>query len=110
MEKVKLIFYFILGGIVVALTTYFGSERRGILAAFIAMFPSVTVLTLLTIYLEAGTDSVISYVKGLLLLTPPWMLYLLSLVYILPRYGFLTAILVGVIIYFSLASILMFLI
>lgn len=106
--EAKLLFYFILGGSVVSLTTYFGSEDKGILAAFIAMFPSVTVLTLSTIYLEAGVRPVLSYIRGLLLLTPAWILYLICLVYIAPRHGFWPALASGVALYLVLAWLIAF--
>ncbi|MDI3484146.1 MAG: hypothetical protein PWQ74_733 [Methanobacteriaceae archaeon] len=106
--NIKLIFYFILGGIVVSLTTYFGSKEKGVLAAFIAMFPSVTVLTLSTIYLEAGMRPVLSYLKGLLILTPVWIIYLICLVYMAPKHGFWPALVSGVALYLILAWLITF--
>ncbi len=106
--SIKFFLYFILGGTVVSLATYFGSKERGLLAAFVAMIPSVTVLTLSTIYLEAGTGAIISYVKGLLLLTPTWILYLLCLMYLLPKHGFTVALVSGVVVYLVLASLITF--
>lgn len=108
LESIKLLFYFILGGIVVSLTTYFGSENKGVLAAFIAMFPSVTVLTLSMIYLETGIRPVLSYIRGLLLLTPAWILYLICLVYIAPRHGFWPALASGVVLYLVFAGLIVF--
>jgi len=108
LEATKLIFYFILGGVVVSLTTYFGSEDKGVLAAFIAMFPSVTVLTLSMIYLEVGMRPVLSYLKSLLLLTPAWILYLICLVYIAPRHGFWPALASGVFLYLVIAGLIAF--
>jgi hypothetical protein len=45
--SVKLLaLYFVVGGVIVAAVTYFGSQGKGLLAAFVAFFPSVTVVTL----------------------------------------------------------------
>lgn len=107
-EAIKYLIYFILGGAVVAVATYFGSERKGLLAAFFAMFPFVTAFTFYTIYSAAGSEAVASYVKGLLLLTPVWILYLVSVLYLLPKYDFWIALAVGVAIYMILASIIVF--
>ena len=37
-EGLKLLIYFLVGGSILTLVTYFGSKDKGILAAFIAMF------------------------------------------------------------------------
>jgi len=47
--------YFFVGGTTVTLVTYFGSQaNKGALAAFIAFFPALTVITLCTIYWHEG--------------------------------------------------------
>lgn len=104
-EIIKYLIYFILGGLIVVIATYFGSEKKGLIAAFFAMFPFVTAFTLFTIYSAAGLDAVTSYVKGLLILTPIWILYLICVMYLLPKYGFWVSLAAGVIIYITIASI-----
>ncbi len=106
LEVIKYLLYFVLGGSIVAVTTYFGSEKKGLLAAFFAIFPFITGITLFTVYSAAGLDAVTSYVKGLILLTPVWILYLVCVLYLLPRYGFWTALTAGIIIYIIFAVIL----
>jgi uncharacterized membrane protein (GlpM family) len=107
-ELTKFVGYFIFGGLILSIVTYFGSREKGLIAAFFAMFPVVTALTLFTIYSEAGSEAVITYVKGLLLLTPVWLLYLLCMIYLLPKYGFWIALISGVFLYLVLALILVF--
>lgn len=104
----KYLIYFFLGGSIVAIATYFGSEKKGLLAAFFAMFPFITAFTLFTIYSASGSDAAVSYLKGLLLLTPVWILYLVLILYLIPKYNFWIALAVGIIIYMILASILVF--
>lgn len=106
MEAIKYLLYFVLGGTIVAVTTYFGSEKKGLIAAFFALFPFITAITLFTVYSAAGLDAVTSYVKGLILLTPIWILYLICVLYLLPRYGFWVALTSGIIIYVIFAVIL----
>jgi len=98
-ETLKYVIYFILGGLVVVLATYFGSERKGLMAAFFAMFPFVTAFTIFTIYSAAGSEAVINYVRGLLLLTPVWILYLLIILYLVPKHDFWISMAIGVFIY-----------
>ncbi|MEN6294079.1 MAG: DUF3147 domain-containing protein [Methanobacterium sp.] len=102
-EIIKYAIYFILGGSIVTIATYFGSEKQGLLAAFFAMFPFVTAFTLFTIYYAAGLDAVSSYITGLLILTPVWILYLICILYLLPKYGFWVSIGIGVAIYLAIA-------
>jgi uncharacterized membrane protein (GlpM family) len=104
-ESLKYLIYFILGGLVVTLATYFGSEKKGLLAAFFAMFPFVTAFTIYTIYSAAGSEAVIYYIKGLLILTPAWVIYLIIVLYLAPKYDFWISLAIGVIIYMIIASI-----
>lgn len=104
-EIIRYLVYFILGGFIVAVATYFGTEKQGLLAAFFAMFPFITAFTLFTIYSAAGLDAVSSFVMGLLILTPVWILYLICILYLLPKYGFWVSIGFGVVIYLVIALI-----
>jgi len=94
-----LLLYFIIGGIVVSTTVFIGSEGKGLLAAFIALFPSVTFTTFLIIYLESGLNATLSYAKGLALLTPAWILYLLVFIFFLPKIEFYKAMALGISLY-----------
>ncbi len=105
-EAIKYLLYFVLGGAIVTITTYFGGEKKGLLAAFFALFPFIITITLFTVYSAAGLDAVTSYVKGLIILTPIWILYLVCLMYLLPRYGFWVALASGIVIYIIFAVIL----
>jgi hypothetical protein len=98
-DGLKFILYFIIGGSILTLVTYFGSKDKGILAAFIALFPMVTIMSIVTIYSEAGSLSVLDYVKGLLILTPVWIFFLLCVAYLLPKQGLLVAIGIGLAFY-----------
>lgn len=91
--------YFLLGGAVITLVTYFGSQGKGLLAAFVACFPSVTIVTLCTIYLNGGAGAAVSYFRGMLLLIPAWLLYTVAIVFLLPRLGLVPSLLVGVFLY-----------
>ena len=105
-EPLKYLIYFILGGLIVILTTYFGSERKGLIAAFFALFPFILAFTQFTIYSTGGLDAVASYVRGLLLVVPILILYLICILYLLPRYGFWVSLASGTIIYIIVAIIL----
>ncbi len=98
-----LLLYFLLGGTIVALVTYFGSQGKGMFAAFVGNIPVVTAITLCIIYLNSGTDVATSYFKGLLILLPPWILYVVSIIFLLPRLGLAPSLVIGLSIYFSSA-------
>jgi hypothetical protein len=65
-----LVAYFVIGGLVVSVVTYFGSQGKSELAVFIAFLPSTTLITLCTIYLAGGTGAAVSYAKSMLVLLP----------------------------------------
>jgi uncharacterized membrane protein (GlpM family) len=103
MDVKLLSLYFVLGGSIVTLITYFGSQGKGILAAFIGFFPSITIVTLFTIYLKSGVGATVSYFKGMLFLIPAWVLYALAMIFILPRLGIVPSVVVGIALYVAVA-------
>lgn len=103
MDAKLLSLYFVLGGAIVALVTYFGSQGKGMLAAFIGFFPSITIVTLLTIYFSSGVGATVSYFKGMLVLIPAWVLYAVAMIFILPRWGIVPSVVIGVFLYVAVA-------
>jgi len=82
-----LIAYFIIGGLIVSVVTYFGSQGKSDLAVFIAFFPGTSLITVVTIYLAGGTGATNSYARSMLVLLPAWVLYVLGILFLLPRLG-----------------------
>lgn len=107
MDAKLLSLYFVLGGAIVTLVTYFGSQGKGLLAAFIGFFPSITIVTLFTIYYNSGVSATVSYFKGMLFLLPAWLLYAVAMIFILPRWGLVPSVLIGVFIYVAAALVTM---
>lgn len=101
MNPIMLALYFVTGGLVVALTTYYGSQAKGLVAAFIAFLPSVTILTISTIYLHGGQQATASYLKSMIVLTPSWVLYVAATWLFLPRLGLAPALIIGVTVYIA---------
>jgi len=96
---------FLLGGTIVSVASLIGSQGRGLLAAFVATFPTMTVLTFSMIYRTSGYTPTVNYAKGLLLMTPPWIVYVLCLIFLLPRCGFAKALIIGIVAYMALAGV-----
>ena len=105
MQLKTFILHFILGGIIVSVVTLIGSQGKGMLAAFFATFPTMTALTFTLVYSKAGQVATVNYAKGLLFMTPPWIIYVLCLIFLLPRWGFVKSLTVGVLTYMLLAGI-----
>ena len=84
----KYALYFIIGGTVVSLTTYFGSLGRSWLAAFVTTFPALTGLTFILMYLNAGVEPTIPYAKHLFYFVIPWLAYVGFYVWTIERLGF----------------------
>jgi len=102
-----LLLYFVIGGLVVAVVTYFGSQGKSQLAVFIAFLPTTTLITLITIYLAGGTDATVSYAKWMLILLPAWVFYVLGVIFLVPRLGLVVSLLISVAAYLAAAFITM---
>ena len=87
-ELGKHILYFVLGGTIVSVSTYLGSQGKSFLAAFASTFPAITGATFVLIYLNEGNDAIVSYAKNLLWFVPPWTIYVVSMIAGVPRFGF----------------------
>lgn len=94
-----------LGGSIVSAVILLGSQGRGLLAAFVATFPTMTILTFALIHSKAGQAATVDYAKGLLFMTPPWIIYVLCLIMLSPRWGFLKSLIIGVLTYIILAGV-----
>ena len=87
-ELSKYVLYFLLGGTIVSVSTYLGSQGKSFLAAFVSTFPAITGATFVLIYLNGGNDAIVSYAKNLLWFVPPWVIYVVSMIAGVPRFGF----------------------
>ncbi|MBE0426269.1 MAG: DUF3147 family protein [Nitrospirae bacterium] len=99
----KYLLYFLIGGTIVSLVTYLASHAKGLLAAFFANLPIITLITFLTIYLESGHNAVISYAKGLIIMLFPWLAYIFAVIFLTNRLGFFASLSIGVSLYFLIA-------
>jgi len=84
----KYALYFLLGGTIVSLSTYLGSQGKSFLAAFASTFPAITGATFVLIYLNGGNEAIVGYAKNLLWFVPPWVVYVVFMIAGVPRFGF----------------------
>ncbi|MBH0183763.1 MAG: DUF3147 domain-containing protein, partial [Nitrospira sp.] len=56
-DVVKYAVYFLLGGTIVSISTYLGSQGKSFLAAFASTFPAITGATFVLMYLNGGSDA-----------------------------------------------------
>ena len=95
----RYLIYFILGGTIVSVSTYFGAQGRSFLAAFVSTFPAITGATFVLIYLNGGSESLVGYAKNLLWFVPPWMVYVTAMILSVPRVGFWPAMAISMTLY-----------
>ena len=105
-ELGKYVLYFLLGGTIVSVSTYFGSQGKSFLAAFASTFPAITGATFILIYLNGGSESLVGYAKNLLWFVPPWILYVITMILGVPRIGFWPAMALSLTLYFGCVGLL----
>ena len=97
----KYVIYFLLGGTIVSVSTYLGAQGKSFLAAFASTFPAITGATFVLIYLNGGNEAIVGYAKNLLWFVPPWMVYVVSMIVGIPRFGFWPAMIGSLTLYMS---------
>ena len=103
----KYILYFLIGGTVISAVTYFASHSKGLLAAFVANMPVITLITFITIYHETGQKAIVPYAQGLIIMLFPWLAYIFAIILFTPRLGFLPSIITGFTLYMAIALIIL---
>lgn len=103
-SDLRLVIYFLLGGLTTAFTVYLAGQGRGTAAAFITTLPLQTAFTFLLIYAEGGSRTVEEYAWSLLLFTPPWLVYVLVVLFGVSRLGIGRSIALGVICFVLLSA------
>ncbi len=87
-EGLKYVAYFFIGGLLVSVSTYLGSHSRGFLAALASTLPVISGVTFILIYINAGDSPTISFAKNLIWLSPPWFVYVGTMIVAVPKLGF----------------------
>ena len=87
-EWAKYALYFILGGSLVSLSTYLGSHSKSFLAALASTLPVISGVTFILVFLNAGSAPTVSFAKNLIWLSPPWFLYVGTMIAAVPKFGF----------------------
>ncbi len=102
--RLRYLLYFVIGGTVVSLTTWFGSMGRSWLAAFVSTFPALTVITFILIYLNGGIADTVPYAKNLLYFVVPWVAYVGLFILTVEPLGFWVALICSVIAFVGVAG------
>jgi len=93
--RLQYILYFLFGGIITSGVTYLAHQSRGMLAAFVGTLPLITISTFVLVYLQSGQGAVVAYAKGLIVMIFPWMVFILSVIFLIPRITFIYALAAG---------------
>ncbi len=87
-EFAKYVLYFFIGGTLVSVSTYLGSHGKGFVAALASTLPVISGVTFILIYLNAGNSPTVSFAKNLIWLSPPWFIYVCTMIFGVPKFGF----------------------
>ncbi|MDI6889600.1 MAG: hypothetical protein QMC83_01475 [Thermodesulfovibrionales bacterium] len=101
--EIKYFLYFLIGGVIVSVVTYFASQAKSLMAAFIANLPVITLITFLTIYFESGQKAVVLYAEGLIIMLFPWLAYISAVIFLTHRLGFIPSLVIGISLYLLIA-------
>jgi uncharacterized membrane protein (GlpM family) len=100
----KYVLDFIIGGTVVSVSTWAVSLGRSWLAAFVSTLPTLTVLTFILIYQNAGEAPTVPYAKNLLHFVVPWIAYVGFYILTVNRLGFWVALVGSVVVFVGVAA------
>ncbi|GKS59069.1 hypothetical protein YTPLAS18_25960 [Nitrospira sp.] len=103
-DGMKYFVYFLLGGTIVSVSTFLGTQGRSFLAAFASTFPAITGVTFVLLYLNGGSESIVGYAKNLLWFVPPWIIYVTAMIFGVPRIGFWPAMGLSLVLYMSVVG------
>ncbi len=87
-DLMKYAVYFLLGGMIVSLSTYLGAKGNSFLAAMASTFPAITAATFILLYINGGGATTVDYAKNLMWFVPPWIIYVTAMIIGIPRLGF----------------------
>ncbi|KAF0144250.1 MAG: hypothetical protein FD156_1935 [Nitrospirae bacterium] len=93
--RIQYFLYFLFGGIITSGVTYLAHQSKGLLAAFVGTLPLITISTFVLIHFHSGQGAVLAYAKGLIVMIFPWMVFILSVIFLMPRIAFIYALLAG---------------
>jgi len=104
-RMLQYVIYFIAGGALAALVAYFAGRGNPLLTALVGSIPVMFLLNVYLVYRATGVSSSLAYSKGVLLLVPAFVIFVIVTMWLLPRLGIPKALLPGLTVYPVLALI-----
>ncbi len=98
----ELLIRFLIGGAVIAGTTWLAEWFDPKFGGIIANIPSATIVSLLILSSAAGEKAAVTFAKGLVIGTIPWFAYIFSVILLTQRIGLAKSLAVGFIIWLLL--------
>ena len=96
---------FLIGGTVIAGTTWIAEYFDPKLGGIISNIPSATIISLLIIDSVLGEKGTVLYAKGVVMGNIPWFGYILSVILLTQRIGLVKSIVVGIVIWLLLVPV-----
>ncbi len=98
----ELLIRFLIGGAVIAGTTWMAELFDPKLGGIIADIPSATIVSLMILGSAAGEKAAVGFAKGLMIGTIPWFAYIFSVILLTQRIGLAKSLAAGFIIWLLL--------
>ena len=91
--------YFLIGGTIVALVAYLVNQGNQLLAVLVGNIPVLFLLNVILAYRAGGSMSSIAYARGALISLPFFIIFVVIVLFILPRINTPAAILPAMLVY-----------
>ncbi len=98
----ELLIRFLIGGAVIAGTTWIAEILDPKLGGIIANIPSATIVSLLILGSAVGEKAAVNFAKGLVIGNLPWFAYIFSVILLTQRVGLIKSLAVGFVIWLLL--------
>ena len=101
----ELLIRFVIGGAVIAGTTWIAETFDPKLGGIIATIPSATIVSLLIVGNAVGEKAAVAFAKGIVLGNIPWFAYIFAVILLTQRIGLVKSLAVGLLIWFLLVPV-----
>ncbi len=100
-----LLIRFLIGGAVIAGTTWIAERFDPKIGGIIATIPSATIVSLLIVGSAIGENAAVDFAKGIVIGNIPWFAYIFAVIFLTQRIGLTKSLAVGLLVWILLVPV-----